>query len=1258
MKNKQPRIRFGLWLFAVLFLLTAGLLTACKKEEAAEPGTFDDFYKEYGVKLTGRVDGDLNGTYNDANDERITEYHVTSVDFSREEITVPEEFNGKPITGFQVETLGGGVVDSFSAKDCGSLKKLVLSKNISTIYSSDPGNREALTGWRVETFEVAEGNETYCSENGIVYNKEKTEIIWVPKDLKGAVTVPDTVTAIDYKGAGYCNGSMFTGCTGLTELVIPDSVQTLSHMALRGCSALKVLTVPFIPSDPNTNGGKDHVASVCFGDSKELESLTVSRGELTGIGAFASLKELILLDEVVFSGSLSSCKALETVRLPAGMTELGTAMFAGCTLLKSVELPTTVTTIGSDAFARCSSLTSIVIPEKVTVLKGGAFKGCTSLETIYYNAGELTLEEGLSGASIFSATGADTYGVTVVVGKAVEKIPAGLFREFGNGYTDYENGEARDSGEGKLVRVVFEEGSACTIIGKRAFSENDMLMSVTLGESVKTIEEAAFERCGALVEIVNRSSLELTVGLFEHGQIASSAVVIHEGDSMLTRLEEYWFLLGESDSYLLRYVGKGGALTLPTLEGGKSYRIFYGAMADNETLTAVTIPDCVSVIGDFAFNQCHSIQTLTIGKGVTEIGDNAFQCLHALETVYFNAVSCGDLDYDGCFNEGGNSEEYQSRKLIVGASVTRIPANLLKSGRHFDAVEFEQGSVCAAIGGDAFADTPFEDALEDRQESLIYVGKVLYRASRELSGAVTVPEGTLGIADQAFLLCDGITSVTLPDSLRVIGRGAFQSCRGLLTVRLPNSLTTLGSQAFSNCQKLTSIALPNSLVEIPFEAFQHCYELTSVTFPNFVTKIGDYAFYGCSELTSVVLPESLTELGSGALQNCAKLTTVHLPSELAELKGSTFANCSELTTISGGDGLTKVADSATEGCDKLTTGVYGNIIYRFFTPVAPVSTDIRIAYFKEGTTSIPARFFENCTALLHVYIPDTVETIGDAAFYNTNIGIRVLDGKDGRESGKWKLVSGTGSGLDSIYLGGVCYVGGQSTTYGSLTGGVVLDASGFAYLPSSHKLMGYFGSDTVLTLPTALGDVTITSIAANAFFYHPTLTKVTVPQGYETIGETAFAYCTSLEEVVLGGGTVLGIGAFMNCSVLETVDASHGTLTHIRPFAFGSCTALSEVKLSSTLLAINYNAFDGCVGLQAITIPASVEIMEYSAFSGCTALSSVTFEKTAWYVASQDGTQRLTVDCSDAEDAAVLLRDTYNAWYWFEKDYGDRNSIG
>lgn len=103
------------------------------------------------------------------------------------------------------------------------------------------------------------------------------------------------------------------------------------------------------------------------------------------------------------------------------------------------------------------------------------------------------------------------------------------------------------------------------------------------------------------------------------------------------------------------------------------------------------------------------------------------------------------------------------------------------------------------------------------------------------SGDLVIPDMIDGlpvrkIADDAFAVCQSLTSVSIPSSVREVGAGAFRWCTSLTNVTFAEGVASVGPEAFSNCVKLTSITFPKSLAYLGRDCFEKTYALTDVYF--------------------------------------------------------------------------------------------------------------------------------------------------------------------------------------------------------------------------------------------------------------------------------------------------------------------------------------------------------------------------------------------------------------------------------------------
>jgi hypothetical protein len=325
-----------------------------------------------------------------------------------------------------------------------------------------------------------------------------------------------------------------------------------------------------------------------------------------------------------------------------------------------------------------------------------------------------------------------------------------------------------------------------------------------------------------------------------------------------------WYYTTTNDSITItEYSGPGGDVTIPdripdtinglpvTSIGGyyDPYGNWFGAFSGCSALTSVTIPNSVTSIGDFAFENS-GLTSVTIPNSVTNIGSGAFSSCSGLTSVTIpnSVTSIGDGAFGDCYG------------------LTAITVDALNS-------------CYSSVAGVLF---------NKNQTTLIQCpeGKV---------GSYTIPNSVTSIGDNAFSGCSGLTSVTIPNSVTSIGSEAFVGCTNLTSVTIPNSVTSIGVQAFGDFSGLTSVTIGNSVTSIGVQAFGDCSGLTSVTIPNSVTSIGNDAFSECFGLTSVTIGTSVTSIGSEAFWDCSSLTSVTIPNSVTSIGSDAFYACTSLT---------------------------------------------------------------------------------------------------------------------------------------------------------------------------------------------------------------------------------------------------------------------------------------------------------------------------------------------------------------------------
>ncbi len=269
--------------------------------------------------------------------------------YSKDGKTLIQYAIGKTDTEFtipdSVETIGEGAFAGCS------LVNVTIGNSVTSIGYDAFEGCSSLT-----SISVGQGNPNYSSQDGILYNKGKTEIISVPQCISGAVSLPDSVTSI--------GSEVFYNCSSLTSVTIGSGVTSIGENAFFGCSGLTSITIP----DSVTSIGQ-----LAFLECSGLESITVTEGNTK----YRSENNCLIEKET--NTLILGCK---NSVIPNGVTSIGELAFIRCSGLTSITIPDSVTSIGDEAFSWCSGLTSITIPDSVISIGRFAFDFCYNLESV------------------------------------------------------------------------------------------------------------------------------------------------------------------------------------------------------------------------------------------------------------------------------------------------------------------------------------------------------------------------------------------------------------------------------------------------------------------------------------------------------------------------------------------------------------------------------------------------------------------------------------------------------------------------------------------------------------------------------------------------------------------------------------------------------------------------------------------------------------------------------------------------------------
>jgi len=660
-------------------------------------------------------------------------------------VTVPSSLAGLPVIAIGNECFGRGI-KSVSLPDsivligasafsvCEMLSEIILPKNLVELgrgafsscrqlvsiaipKSTVRIGEEAFVGCEsLTSISVDPNNPAYADKEGVLFNKEGTELIHYPAgNSRSSYSIPDGVISIN--SSAFNNNVHFRGFSPflcLSELFVPESVVRIgsNHSSIHGeffqIDTLESIHVapnnPMYSSEDGVLFNKDRSVLLRYPEARTASHYDIP-SSVNSLNCYAFLGNLNL-SSVTIPGGIYRIQGyafnglnLERVEIEDGVRSIGSGAFWGCEKLNSIAIPSSVLYIEREAFEGCESLSNITIPDSVINIEEDAFQRTAWLrnqpEGIVYAGRVAYTYKGIPTAALSLAEGTISIANNNMYGEThhyndIECNDFGAFTSFpdslkyinrNNKYTSWYTSwyQAQPDGivyGGRIAlgykgimpsntKLALAEGTVS--IGKEAFAGFTTLTEIVVPESVTHIGEGAFRGCTSLENVVLPSSITtIESGAFE------------------------------------------GCKSLKSIALPESlYQINDALFAECINLENVQIPNGVRRISTTGtFRTCRKLKTLTLPDSVIFIGNTYFgeegicgfdEGINAINVSPNNPLYCSE---DGVLynkdktvlfyyplNKEGNTFETPNSVVAVGTGA-------FVHNRNLESVSISNGAKC------------------------------------------------------------------------------------------------------------------------------------------------------------------------------------------------------------------------------------------------------------------------------------------------------------------------------------------------------------------------------------------------------------------------------------------------------------------------------------------------------------------------------------------------------------------------------------